>query len=132
MSSYCIVIIWGSLGEKIYSKIYNMNLYIFIIPLIFSLKMDYYDFTWFLMASSIVGTILLVYVKMIPGMIINFIASFFWCLYYYSIKEIPAMTLLGVFTFIYGFGSVKHVRIRISKTRDQIIPSEDIIEEYQV
>lgn len=96
------------------------------------MSMDYYDFTWFLMAASIIGTILLVYVQMVPGMVINFIASLFWCLYYYSIDELPAMILLGLFTFIYGFGSIKHIRIRLSRKKNQIEPIEDIIEEYEI
>lgn len=93
-----------------------------------SIAMDYYNFTWILMAASIIGTIFLVYVKMIPGMLINLVASVLWCLYYYHIRQIPATILLGMFSFIYAFGSFKHIRLAIEKNKQPIVPDEDIFQ----
>ena len=42
------------------------------------------------------------------------------------------MALLGIFTIIYGFGSIKHIRVKLSQKKDQIAPIEDIIEEYEL
>ena len=82
--------------------------------------------SWILMAMSIIGTIFVVYKKMIPGMFLNFIASGGWSGYYYYIEEYPSAILLGIFVMIYLWGLVKHNRERLKSKNIRV---EEGIEE---
>lgn len=81
--------------------------------------MDYYNLTWILMVGSVIGTILVIQLRMVSGTFLNLITSIGWTLYYYHIEQYPAVILLGIFSFLYLYGLIKHTRILLKATDGQ-------------
>ena len=83
------------------------------------------------MVGSIIGTILVIQLKMVSGTFLNMITSIGWSLYYYYIKQYPAVILLGIFSFLYLYGLIKHTRILL-KSSNVNIDTEDVEEDPRI
>lgn len=87
------------------------------------------------MLGSVIGTILVIHLKMILGTSLNLITSIGWCLYNYHIGQYPAVTLLGIFSFLYLYGLIKHTRIHLkSKVSnvENVENVENVMEDLQI
>ena len=82
------------------------------------------------MVLSIIGHILVVYVKMISGLSIGLLANTGWIAYNVHIGEYSSATLLAIFSGIFIFGIHKHTCVYIERIRLES-PDEDQIT-YQV